>query len=333
MKRVPTIMPRAGLALVLLGAIAWVIVNRQQFEGAAIVQRLADLGGWAPVAFISLYTIATILFLPGSILGLAGGALFGPLWGAVYTLLGATIGATLAFLAARYIASDWVVARAGGRLEQLVEGVEAEGWRFVAFVRLVPIFPFNLLNYALGLTRIRLVDYVLASFVCMIPGTLAYSYLGYAGWEALAGGESLIQKGFIALGLVAAAVFLPRLVRRLRRDRGLGSFDVSWIDVPDLVDRLEQKHSPIVLDVRGADEFTGGLGHIAGARNIALAEVQQRLREIEPFKADPIVVVCKTQMRSAEAAALLKKAGFRDVAVLRGGMVEWARQRRPAATA
>lgn len=169
------------------------------------------------LAFMGLYIAGTILFLPGSLLGLAGGALFGPVWGTIYTLVAATMGATLAFLVARYVGSDRVVARAGGHLKQLIEGVEAEGWRFVAFVRLVPIFPFNLLNYALGLTRIRLVDYALASFLCMTPGTVAYSYLGYAGREALTGGESLVRKGIIALALLAAAAFLPRLVRRLRR--------------------------------------------------------------------------------------------------------------------
>ncbi len=213
------VLPRVGLALLLAAAIAWAIANRQHVDTGAVVQGITELGPWAPLASVGLYVLATVVFLPGSILGLAGGALFGPLWGAVYTLFGATLGATLAFLAARYMASDWVAQRAGGRLKQLIEGVEAEGWRFVAFVRLVPLFPFNLLNYALGLTRIRLPDYVLASLVCMAPGTIAYTYLGYAGREAFAGGEAMVQKGLIALGLLALAAFLPRLVRRLRSGR------------------------------------------------------------------------------------------------------------------
>ncbi len=107
--------------------------------------------------------------------------------------------------------------KAGGRLRDFVQGVEAEGWRFVAFVRLVPLFPFNLVNYALGLTRIPLVQYVLASYLCMLPGALAYAYLGFAGREAAAGGEGLLQKGLIALALLATAAFLPKLVMRLRR--------------------------------------------------------------------------------------------------------------------
>ena len=331
MRRLRRVLPRAGLVLLLAMAIGWAITSRQRLDGATMLQGMADLGGWAPLAFVSFYIAATIIFLPGSLLGLVGGGLFGPLWGTVYTLLGATIGATLSFLVARYVASDWVATKADGRLKQLVEGVEAEGWRFVAFVRLVPVFPFNLLNYVLGLTRIRLLDYVLASFICMIPGTVAYTYLGYAGREVISGGESIIREIPIALALLAAATYLPRLVRRLHRTRSTVKADVTWIDVPELADRLGRNPAPVVLDVRGPDEFTGELGHIAGAKNIALGEVPQRLREIEALKTAPIVLVCKTQMRSAKAAAALAEAGFRDVAVLRGGMVEWTRQRRPVA--
>jgi uncharacterized membrane protein YdjX (TVP38/TMEM64 family)/rhodanese-related sulfurtransferase len=332
MRRLKRVVPRIALSVLLATAIAWAIANRQRFDSAAILEGLAGLGDWAPLAYVGLYIVATIVFLPGSILGLAGGALFGPLWGTVYTLIGATTGATLAFLVARYVASDWVAARAGGRMKQLVEGVEGEGWRFVAFVRLVPLFPFNLLNYALGLTRIRLLEYMLASFVCMMPGTIAYTYLGYAGREAFTGGESIVRKGVIALALLASAAFLPRLVRRFRQQPGASrhvASDVSWIEAPELMDRLMRGPAPIVLDVRGPDEFTGELGHIAGALNIPLADLQHRVGEIDQFKTGSIVLVCKTQMRSAKAAALLEEAGFRDVSVLHGGMVEWRRRERP----
>ena len=95
------------------------------------------------------------------------------------------LGATAAFLVARYLAADWVREKSGARLERLIKGVEAERWRFVAFTRLVPLIPFNLLNYALGLTRIPVIAYMVASLVCMAPGTLAYTWLGYAGREAI----------------------------------------------------------------------------------------------------------------------------------------------------
>lgn len=111
---------------------------------------------------------------------------------------------------ARYVASDWIAARSGERLGRLMRGVEEEGWRFVAFVRLVPLFPFNLMNYAFGLTRIRLRDYVLASLVCMAPGALAYTYLGYAGREAASGQVGAIRKAVVALALLAAVGFPAR---------------------------------------------------------------------------------------------------------------------------
>ena len=116
----------------------------------------------------------------------------------VYSLTGATAGATAAFLIARYLASDWVNRRASGWIKQVIDGVEQEGWRFVAFVRLIPLFPFNPLNYVLGLTRISLAQYVVASFIFMFPGALAYTYLGYAGREAIAGGEDLISERAIS---------------------------------------------------------------------------------------------------------------------------------------
>lgn len=210
---------RVFLVLVLGTAIAVAFTFRQELTPGALQARMVELGGFAPLVFIGLYALAAVLFLPGSVIALAGGALFGPLFGTVYSLTGATIGALLAFLVARYLAADWVTKKSGGKLRQLIKGVENEGWRFVAFTRLVPLFPFNLLNYALGLTRIRPLAYVVATAICMIPGAIAFTYLGYAGGEAMAGSEGFIQKGLLALGLLAAVMFLPRLIRRLRKPR------------------------------------------------------------------------------------------------------------------
>ena len=212
-----TSVPRLLIVLVILAGAVALTLNRQQVDLALIEGFIGGLGIWSSLGYMLLFALATVLFVPGAIFGLAGGVLFGPLWGTVLNLVGATLGATIALLAARYVAGDWIRRKTvGGRLERLMTGVDAEGWRFVAFVRLVPLFPFNLLNYALGLTRIPLAHYVLASLICMAPGTLAYAWLGYAGREALAGNGSAIRSGLIALALLAAVAFLPRLVRRLR---------------------------------------------------------------------------------------------------------------------
>ncbi len=207
---------RLVLITALLAVVAWALVHRADFDVAVVERWVRSYAIWAPVVFASLYIVATVLFLPGSLLTIVGGALFGPIWGTFYSLIGATIGATIAFLIARYLASEWIARKAGGRLKRLIGGVEVEGWRFVAFTRLVPLFPFNLLNYALGLTRIPLSHYALASLVCMLPGGLAYTYLGYAGREVAAGGEQWVENGLIALGLVAIVAFLPRFTGRLR---------------------------------------------------------------------------------------------------------------------
>ena len=197
-------------------AIAAAFAFRDQIDVAALQQQVERAGPAGPLLFMLIYALATVLFFPGSVLTLAGGALFGPIWGTFFNLTGATAGAALAFLLARYLASNWVEQKTGGRLKQIKDGVEQEGWRFVAFVRLVPLFPFNLLNYALGLTRIRFLHYLVATYICMLPGAIAYTYLGYAGREAIAGSEGVIQKGLLALGLLALVAFLPGFVKRLR---------------------------------------------------------------------------------------------------------------------
>jgi uncharacterized membrane protein YdjX (TVP38/TMEM64 family)/rhodanese-related sulfurtransferase len=318
---VRSILPRLLLIGAILAAAAWATLNPERLNPAALDDRLASLGLWAPVVYVALYTVGAVVFLPGSLFALAGGALFGPVLGAALNLLAATIGASAAFIVARYVASDWVARKASGWLKQLIDGVEAEGWRFVAFVRLVPLFPFNLTNYALGLTRIGFMPYVVTSLVCMAPGAVAYTWLGHAGREAVAGDASAIRYGLLALGLLAAIALLPRLVRRWRAGEKGG-----WIGTDGLA-RLGE--GAAIVDVRGPDEFAGPLGHIPGALNVPLDELSGRLSEINALKREPVILVCRTQMRSAKAATLMRQAGFGDVRVLRGGMVRWNDEGRP----
>ena len=208
---------RLLLLAVVVAGIAAAFYWREQLSIEVLTLRVGQLGWLAPLVFVACYAAGAVLFLPGLVFTLAGGILFGPLYGTLYNLTGATLGATLAFLAARYIASDWAAQRTGKRLRQLVDGVEEEGWRFVAFVRLVPLFPFNLLNYALGLTNIRLSHYIISSFVFMTPGGAAYTYLGYAGREVAGGGEDVVRKALLAIAVVATIAFASRVIMRLRQ--------------------------------------------------------------------------------------------------------------------
>ncbi|MBT8438714.1 MAG: VTT domain-containing protein [Gammaproteobacteria bacterium] len=309
-KRLIRILLFLGLAV----GIVIAIIYRDSFDVAALEAWIDDAGVLAPIVFMLIYALATVLFLPGSVMTLAGGALFGPVLGTLYNLTGATLGAVLAFLISRYLASDWIADKAGGRVKQLINGVEGEGWRFVAFVRLVPLFPFNLLNYALGLTKIRLLHYLIATYVFMLPGTIAYTYLGYAGREAIGGGEGLIQKILIALALLAAVAFLPRIIGNVSRG--------PTIDIPELKRRIDSKNT-LVLDVRTAEDFIGEQGHIDSAVNIAVEELSDRIDELTEYIEHPIAIVCRTDKRSAKAALLLTEHGFHDVHVVRGGMTKW----------
>ncbi|VAW76794.1 DedA family protein, putative [hydrothermal vent metagenome] len=212
------------LFLVIITAILCAVLFRDSLDASALDQWVKNAGGAGPALFIFLYMVATVLFLPGSIITLAGGALFGPFWGTLYNTVGATIGATAAFLITRYLTSAWVEKKlesnAEGRISKIIQGVDNEGWRFVAFVRLVPIFPFNVINYAMGLTNIKVAHYVLTSFICMLPGTFAYSYLGYAAREAVAGQgdvQSIIQTGIIATAILTIVAYLPRFIKKLRK--------------------------------------------------------------------------------------------------------------------
>ncbi len=307
---------RLGLFLLLAAAAGWELAYGNMIDLEAIRPALGALGIWAPVGFILIYAAATVLFFSGAVLSLAGGALFGPLWGTAWNLSGATLGATAAFLLARTIAGEWVARRIGGRLRLLADGVTAEGWRLVALTRLVPLVPFNLLNYALGLTGISLPTYVLASVICMLPGAVAYTWLGYAGRSAVAGDAAALRYGLLGLGVLAMIAFLPRILRRFRARQPV------WIEAEELQRQLTAGDRLMLLDVRQPDEFGSPPGHLPGAVNVPLAELAGRTLDLAR-RSQRIVVVCKTDRRSARAAAELVAAGLKDVAILRGGTDGW----------
>ncbi|WP_234300991.1 TVP38/TMEM64 family protein [Sphaerospermopsis aphanizomenoides] len=156
------------------------------------LQWIDSLGSIGAIAFIAIYIIATVVFLPGSILTLGSGVIFGVGWGSLYVFIGATLGATAAFLVGRYLARSWVAEKIAGnkKFAAIDKAVGKAGLKIVLLTRLSPIFPFNLLNYALGITGVSLQDYFIGS-VGMIPGTIMYVYIGsLAGNLALIGTES-----------------------------------------------------------------------------------------------------------------------------------------------
>ncbi len=190
----------------------------------AFADRVNEIGPLGPVVFIIGYAVATVAFVPGSLLTLAAGTVFGVGRGTVYTLIGATLGASAAFLISRHVARAAFQRRMAGipRFDPIDRAVAREGWKVVLLLRLSPLFPFTLLNYALGLTRVRLADFLIAS-IGMLPGTLLYTYSGKVVGDiaALAAGQSpprtaayyvLLGSGLVAT--VAVTAVITRLARR-----------------------------------------------------------------------------------------------------------------------
>lgn len=208
------------LLLNVLIVIAFLLIYffREHFQYAELKTWIMSHGVWAPVVFGLVYTVAVVFLLPASVLTIVGGLLFGPWWGTLINLISATLGAGIAFFTSRYIASNWVEERVGGRLRQLKQGIELGGWRFVAIVRLTPILPFNVLNYAIGLTRIKPLTFIWASTVFMLPGTLAYTYLGSLGESILTDGSyEIMQKAAITISLFILLSCLPWIVRHIKK--------------------------------------------------------------------------------------------------------------------
>ncbi|MGI0489925.1 TVP38/TMEM64 family protein [Pantanalinema rosaneae CENA516] len=176
---------------------------------------IQDLGAIGVLAYMVIYNLATILFIPGSVLTLGGGALYGAVWGSIYVFIAATLGATFAFLIGRYVTRDWVNRQIANnaKFAAIEAAVAREGLKIVFLTRLSPIFPFNLLNYAFGVTQVSLKDYVLGS-IGMIPGTVMYVYLGSLAGDVTAIGTQptldpqtqLWQWVLRIIGLIATVV-------------------------------------------------------------------------------------------------------------------------------
>ncbi len=185
---------------------------------------ISDLGPWGPVFFIVFYILATVLFLPGLIPTMAAGVLFGVIRGTLLVSISSISGATLAFLIGRYLAREWVAAmiRGNQKFEAIDAAVAEEGWKIVGLTRLSPVFPFNLLNYAFGLTQVSLKDYFLASWIGMLPGTVMYVYIGSLAGNlaSLGSGErsrTSAEWALYGVGLMATVVLTLYLTRIAQR--------------------------------------------------------------------------------------------------------------------
>lgn len=214
-------------AFIVLAVVSLAIFGRPKTWLSEAIVAVERLGPWAPVAFTIVYAFATVLMVPGSALTLAAGTLFGVVWGTCIVSVASTLGASLAFLVGRHLARDAIAARLAARpaFAVLDRALRDEGWKIVALARLSPLFPFTLLNYALGLSNVRFMHYVLASWMAMLPGTVLYVYLGSLARAGVQGdSHSTAQWVIYSVGLVATALITMIVTKKARaaiRERGL----------------------------------------------------------------------------------------------------------------
>ncbi|RKU11199.1 TVP38/TMEM64 family protein [Candidatus Poribacteria bacterium] len=192
------------------------ITDEIQLENVPKIKTwVASFGAIAPLVYIGLYLVSTVFFLPGSPVTVLAGFVFGPLWGVFYASIASIISVSVAFLIARYVARDlvesWV--KGNAQFRKIDEQVDEQGWRILMFTRLVPIFPFNLQNYAYGLTSIRFSTFVIVSAIFMLPGTAVFVQLG----GAFVSGEGNPWKTLLYLGMAGVLLLVLSLIPKLLR--------------------------------------------------------------------------------------------------------------------
>jgi uncharacterized membrane protein YdjX (TVP38/TMEM64 family) len=212
----------ASLAAVAISALVWSPqVNHLSVQ---LLQSIQSAGIWGPLLFIALYVLACVLFLPGSLLTIGAGFIFGPVVGVPTVSVGSTLGAGAAFLLSRSLVRDWVSRAVAKKPEfqALDKAVAGDGFKVVLLTRLSPVVPFNLLNFALALTTVSFRDYLIASWIGMLPGVVMYIYIGATikTFADLSSNQTAAKPGytlFLIVGLAAtllAVILLARIARR-----------------------------------------------------------------------------------------------------------------------
>ena len=200
------------LLMIVLGVVAaW--HERANLDPMAIRNAIADYPA-APLIFLAIQVVASLLFIPRALLAGAAGLLFGVWWGLFWAALGALLGAIAGFLVARYINSGWLELESLPRIGPALLKAERGGWRAVAALRLIPVIPHSLSNYALGLTRIGLRPYALGSLLGQLPMTIAYGALAAACGRLASGRVDWVMPVVIGAAALLLSVALPRLWKR-----------------------------------------------------------------------------------------------------------------------
>lgn len=202
----------AVLAALAGGTIYLALAHREWFADPRMLKaEVVRWGVWGPVAYIMLYAVGPSFLLPGAVMTLAGGLAFGAFRGAVWSLIGANLGALIAFAAGRFLGKSMVERTFGGRFQDLLDRLVRNGFYITLYLRLVPVIPYNAFNLLAGASPIAFRDYLWASLIGMIPGTVLFALLGDALWHPMS------ARFFLALALISLCFILGELYRRWQK--------------------------------------------------------------------------------------------------------------------
>jgi uncharacterized membrane protein YdjX (TVP38/TMEM64 family) len=201
------------LGLLAAGIVA-VWLNRDALDPNAIRAAIEAHAAVAPLLFLAIHIVASLLFVPRTLLGLVAGGVFDFWWGLVWAATGSVLGAIAGFLIARYVNSGMIDLENLPRLGPVLQRAEAGGWRAVTMLRLIPVIPHSFTNYALGLTRLSLGGYALGSLLGQLPMTVAYVSFGAAGGRAAAGGHDWLMPALVGAAALALSILLPHWQKR-----------------------------------------------------------------------------------------------------------------------
>jgi uncharacterized membrane protein YdjX (TVP38/TMEM64 family) len=212
---------RVGQGLIVLLVVAGIAAVwrwRDQFDPLTLTELIRAYPA-APLVFLGIHLVASLTFMPRTLLSVAAGIVFGAWWGLLWAALGGVLGAVVGFAVARYVYAGFFERQQWERLGVFLERASRGGWRTVTLIRLVPVIPHSLANYALGLTRLRMGDYALGSFLGQLPTTIAAVDLGAAGERAMRGTGHWVLPTVIGFGALALSMLVPWVVRRRQTAR------------------------------------------------------------------------------------------------------------------
>ncbi len=207
---------KVALIVALLGATVYLFMTEEElFHNPQLIKaQVLSWGAWGPTIFMLLYAFGPSLLVPGAVMTLAAGLAFGTVWGSVYSVIGADLGALVAFGAGRFLGKGFVNSMFSGRFGDTLDKIARNGFQIVLYLRVFPIIPYNALNLLAGASPIRFKDYFWASMIGMIPGTILFAFLGNELWHPTS------PRFLLALALIAVSFACGELYRRTRIDRG-----------------------------------------------------------------------------------------------------------------